>query len=819
MPNAFRTKCSQSPRPNLLPPPSGPTPAQLYRVDDLEPHEAWLAQVFQPCHEEHFTNLPRGPLKWYLHDREPLPVDANIAMLTAKNPNVPGSWKEALVFRELRMVQVYRIRSHGRRYFRSLEYTSNALLSLHALQPSTDGRRQPWPRWSRHEAMEDDFKDMLQEYEPPLHDPSLVIIRERKRIMPKGDAPPSAEPDGVAEEEEAAADEQAEADGTAAGHRNDLKQQRFEPQDIDQIAEIAAAAPELHGASEPQEPLPDDEWTPAFGSLAKVSGQEEEEAEDVDGDEESVRPKAEPPPPEVFEMLERRRARVQAAFDLVTAIVPTLSEQKEASAPMVPLYQITDILYYDKGIHPLRNTTPTTCGLGGAYTGKVQFEIVFKSSYLSEDVTIGWTRPAAPAEKQEEQEEKEEEDGEEEREEGEEEDDDSEDDDDDSDEEEGGGAASSDGVSWKKSWVGFTADSWGLSPSGGKKWHDAKDEEFVWAEGDTEVAKWRSGEVVSVAADLDAGELWFARNGRWLKAFAVDAPDGLCPAISLDSFNYFGINWGEAPFSFPREGFTPLASAEPVKPASAPAAAPAPALESEEAVDEAIAQAVDALWSKVASSVVMCALTEQQEEPGAPAEPPRKKAARLSEEADKFVQAGKTDEAIELYLLACSLEKEASGADSPKAAAHLRRLGTAYQRQGKMEAAGLALKEAESILESAHGSKHPEVQPAPASASTSSLPASAHACADPLPMLALISSRSTAGEGVEAAAARRTRPAPQAQDAPRLRAHPAHDRRGHRLRRHREARPRWSGHDEPGAARREGRDADDGRPGGRRADR
>ena len=106
MPNAFRTQCSQSPRPNLLPPPSGPTPAQLYRVDDLEPHEAWLAQVFQPCHEEHFTNLPRGPLKWYLHDREPLPVDANVAILTAKNPNYPGSWKEALVYRELRMVQV-----------------------------------------------------------------------------------------------------------------------------------------------------------------------------------------------------------------------------------------------------------------------------------------------------------------------------------------------------------------------------------------------------------------------------------------------------------------------------------------------------------------------------------------------------------------------------------------------------------------------------------------------------------------------------------------------------------------------------------------
>ena len=80
--------------------------AAHYRVDDLEPHEAWLAQVFQPCHEAYFTNLPRGPLKWYLHDREPLPVDANVAILTAKNPNYPGSWKEALVYRELRMVQV-----------------------------------------------------------------------------------------------------------------------------------------------------------------------------------------------------------------------------------------------------------------------------------------------------------------------------------------------------------------------------------------------------------------------------------------------------------------------------------------------------------------------------------------------------------------------------------------------------------------------------------------------------------------------------------------------------------------------------------------
>ena len=49
------------------------------------------------------------------------------------------------------------------------------------------------------------------------------------------------------------------------------------------------------------------------------------------------------------------------------------------------------------------------------------------------------------------------------------------------------------------------------------------------------------------------------------------------------------------------------------------------------------------------------------------------------------------------------------GADSPQLAKHLQKLGGAYEKQGKMEAATLTLEEADSVLEHAYGPDHPEV--------------------------------------------------------------------------------------------------------------
>ena len=78
--------------------------------------------------------------------------------------------------------------------------------------------------------------------------------------------------------------------------------------------------------------------------------------------------------------------------------------------------------------------------------------------------------------------------------------------------------------------------------------------------------------------------------------------------------------------------------------------------------------------------------------------------------ADLYLAEGMDEEAIALYKQAYSIEKDASGTDSPQLAKHLQRLGAAYEKQGKMEAATLTLEEAGSVLEHAHGPDHPEVQ-------------------------------------------------------------------------------------------------------------
>ena len=61
-------------------------------------------------------------------------------------------WLELFVYRARRMVHVYRIESHGRRYYRSLNYASDSRYCLRDLQPSIAHRQVPWPDWGRHEA-------------------------------------------------------------------------------------------------------------------------------------------------------------------------------------------------------------------------------------------------------------------------------------------------------------------------------------------------------------------------------------------------------------------------------------------------------------------------------------------------------------------------------------------------------------------------------------------------------------------------------------------------------------------------------------------
>jgi hypothetical protein len=82
---------------------------------------------------------------------------------------------EIFVFRALGMVQVYQIMSHGRRFYRVLEYTSNVTSTMRDMQPSLDDRQQLWPVWERHGAghpYQDHWRNPL----------SCVIIRNSNHV-------------------------------------------------------------------------------------------------------------------------------------------------------------------------------------------------------------------------------------------------------------------------------------------------------------------------------------------------------------------------------------------------------------------------------------------------------------------------------------------------------------------------------------------------------------------------------------------------------------------------------------------------------------
>ena len=123
---------------------------RAYYPEELFPSEkAWLPAVFEPVRQAYMV-FPQ-PLEIFLPE-EPLPADATVAYMIGKKPKVPGVWREIFAYRDRRMVQVYRIESHGRRFYRCLEYCSDARFCLRGMQPSTQKRGQLWPPWERHGA-------------------------------------------------------------------------------------------------------------------------------------------------------------------------------------------------------------------------------------------------------------------------------------------------------------------------------------------------------------------------------------------------------------------------------------------------------------------------------------------------------------------------------------------------------------------------------------------------------------------------------------------------------------------------------------------
>jgi hypothetical protein len=107
--------------------------------------------------------------------------------------------------------------------------------------------------------------------------------------------------------------------------------------------------------------------------------------------------------------------------------------------------------------------------------------------------------------------------------------------------------------------VGDDATSWGVDGSRRKKWHSGSTN---W--GDT----WADGDTVGCAADLEAGQLRFSRNGSWaapngLAFEGVQPTGGLYPALSASKATVVVCNLGENPWKFapPDESYVSVSEA------------------------------------------------------------------------------------------------------------------------------------------------------------------------------------------------------------------------------------------------------------------
>jgi hypothetical protein len=135
-----------------LEPPVPPRHAKLYKPAHLPIANTWIAEVFEPVKmkykEYHVMQREKEvrPVEWYFTERELPPPSAHVVLLLARHPFEDYPYKEAVIFRDFKMVQVFGIVgfSHGRRFYRTLEHTTDTNCTLHGLQPSLDDRRTTW---------------------------------------------------------------------------------------------------------------------------------------------------------------------------------------------------------------------------------------------------------------------------------------------------------------------------------------------------------------------------------------------------------------------------------------------------------------------------------------------------------------------------------------------------------------------------------------------------------------------------------------------------------------------------------------------------
>lgn len=116
---------------------------RAYRPDRLRGDEVWIRQVLEP------VRVAFGDVQLYLPRKEY--VGADVAMLAGffylpDSDKSPATMKEVVVFRKRRLVHVYTVHEHARRFYRSLAFSSDSRMSYHCT-PSTADDSQLLAQW------------------------------------------------------------------------------------------------------------------------------------------------------------------------------------------------------------------------------------------------------------------------------------------------------------------------------------------------------------------------------------------------------------------------------------------------------------------------------------------------------------------------------------------------------------------------------------------------------------------------------------------------------------------------------------------------
>ena len=114
---------------------------------DKEPEiaksEQWVYDLLLPLLLSLYPEMPpENKMNWkLLFPEEVLAEDSNICLLVGCDgvKEEDATWKEVWCIRDLNLVLVYTLISHGRKIYRHLVFTSNVKLALHGLAPTTSG--------------------------------------------------------------------------------------------------------------------------------------------------------------------------------------------------------------------------------------------------------------------------------------------------------------------------------------------------------------------------------------------------------------------------------------------------------------------------------------------------------------------------------------------------------------------------------------------------------------------------------------------------------------------------------------------------------